>query len=177
MTAWIDGALADCELADFEREIAGDASHETERAEAQKLGAFLRAYGAVGAASPLTSGDFFNHQIMERISRESRGSANRELRPTHAQSGWRWPLAKLSLVGAFALCVAFTLFHFWIPVGPVTMPTASQYMAQVTEAQPGTAGIYVTSIHSKANDLTVLWLDGADYIPADSAISATTATH
>jgi hypothetical protein len=37
---------------------------------------------------------------------------------------------------------------------------------QILEADPKAPKVYATAIHSDQDNLTVLWLDGLDYLPA-----------
>lgn len=157
-TAWIDGELTGPELETFEVELRGSAGAAPDKASALQLGELLRAH----ATPPLLDNeDFFNHQIAERIRLEepasSRGAVPRRL-------------IRFAWAGAFCLLVAGLLFRFAIPFGPQQNRSEAEYMAQVIDAHPGDPAISATAFHSKADNVTVLWLDGLEDLPKDSAL-------
>lgn len=159
-TAWVDGELTGKELAEFEANLPENAAEE--KAGAEKLGALLRKYGA---DPELANGDFFNHQLLEKIA-DSERAASSDARPPRPVFGG-WSLAKFSWIGTACLLVALALYCTIIPFGPKKMPTASEYMAQVLNAKPGQKEITATAFHSKKENITVLWLDGMNYIPSE----------
>lgn len=163
-TAWIDGELTGKDLVEFEMNLPGNAA--AEKADAQKLGALLRQYAA---APELANGDFFNHQLLEKIANSERSTlpAYRSAVSVFKRS----PLARFAWIGAACLLVAFVLYSTIIPFGPKKMPTASDYMAQVLSAESGQKGITATAFHSKKANLTVLWLNGMNYIPSEPDIA------
>src|SRR5258707_12271557 len=67
-TAWLDGQLSGKELAEFESSLPDLAAAQSEKRDAQKLGAFLKEQLATQAVS---NEEFFSHQLHERIARES----------------------------------------------------------------------------------------------------------
>jgi hypothetical protein len=152
LTAWIDGELTGDELVAFEREFGGRPQLLAEKSAASALGELLRSQSA---ESRLTNADFFNHQIMERI---RTAEAVPDRRPF-------FTLARLAWSGALTLLVAGLLFHFLIPVGPQRNPSEAEYLAQVLDSHTGDPAISATAFHSAKDNVTVLWLDGLDYIP------------
>ncbi len=46
------------------------------------------------------------------------------------------------------------------------------YEAEVLEAISGDPGVSVVAVKSADNNMTVVWLDGLDYIPASNPITA-----
>ena len=91
-TAWLDDQLSARELSEFEASLPDKAAAEAERADARKLGALLKC--ELGA-SALTNEEFFNHQLREKIVRESRvGSGEREAKA----STW-WTIPRLLWTG------------------------------------------------------------------------------
>jgi hypothetical protein len=137
----------------------------------------------------LTNPEFFSHQLMERMGAEDRRSKGA---PRTRSSFFSLP--NLAWAGACSLFLAFGLYHALIPPRPgaagfasvtsrgsdkvlpisaahVAADSASEaeptvYDASIIEATPREPGIWATSIHSKSENMTVLWLDGLDYLPA-----------
>jgi anti-sigma factor RsiW len=156
-TAWVDDKLSADELAEFEKELAGHPEAAAEKAEALKLGEFLREHPTAPA---LTSPDFFNHQLLQRIAAETP-------RPAVNRRESFWSLPRLAWAGAFCLLISFGLFKALIPTGHVE---PSKYFAQVVEAWPSDPSISATTVYSPEDNVTVVWLDGLDYIPATYAL-------
>lgn len=186
-TAWIDGQLAGVELEQFERALPDRAEAEADRVSAQGLARVLRSHGA---APPLTNSDFFSHQFAARLAAEER----KAVRPARA-SGFGWAgfltLGNLAWGGVCCLLVTAGLYFAVIaparpgggslvatnlPISAVHVAAAapgspanaepSVYDASIIEAKPGQPGVSATSVSSKSGDMTVLWLDGLDYLPA-----------
>ncbi len=159
-TAWVDGQLTGPDLAAFEKELAAHPEAVTERADAQKIGDLLRAQ----SAPPLGNADFFNHQLMQRIAAETPRAAE----PVKARA-WFWSLPRLALAGAACLVVAGGLFKTLIPAA-VAPGEKSKYYAQIVEAWPADPSISATTVYNPDDNVTVVWLDGLDYIPASYAL-------
>ena len=47
------------------------------------------------------------------------------------------------------------------------MPEPSKYFAQVVEAWPSDPSISATTVYNPQDNVTVLWLEGLDYMPSD----------
>jgi anti-sigma factor RsiW len=155
-TAWIDGELTGSELAAFEKELAAHPEAATERDAALKLRGFLRGHPT---APRLANADFFNMQLQQRIAAES-PRAHEPARRT-----WSfWTLPRLALAGGLSLVIAGVLFQTLIP--PSVTTDTSPYFAQVVEAWPADPGISASTVYSPEDNVTVLWLDGLDPIPA-----------
>ncbi len=155
-TAWVDGQLTGPELAEFEKELATHPEATVEREEARKLGEFLRAQ----PEPKLGNADFFNHQLMQRIA----AGTPRAAEPVKGR-GWCWSLPRLALAGAACLVVAGALFKTLIPVS-VPPGETSKYYAQIVEAWPADPSISATTVYNSEDNVTVVWLDGLDYIPS-----------
>ena len=158
-TAWVDGKLTGPELAAFERELGQHPEAAGDRVEAQKLGSFLRGNST---APKLTNEDFFNLQIQQRIAadrpREKSGGSG---------AGWFWSLPRLVWAGAACLLVAGVMFKTLIPTGSsVSDADTSPYFAQVVESWTSEPGVSANTVYNAKDNVTVLWLDGLDYIPA-----------
>ena len=164
--AWLDQRLPEAERAAFEQGLPDLPAAERERADAQRLGELLRTH----AAPPvLTNADFFNHQILHRIQfTESAASA--------PQRTWRrWSVPRLITAGAIALLTAFVLFKTIVPPETRTLPvadtaTAEPYFAEVVDAWTADPSISVTTVYTPEDNVTVLWLDGLEYLPASYAL-------
>ncbi len=183
--AWIEDRLSGPEAAAFERELEARPAPAEERRDSAKLGALLRQH----AAPPrLTNGDFFNHQLMARIAADERVAAPR---PVARWDAWKWSMPHLGWAGVCALLLCFTLSRSVVaPSGPpsaipvvATMgaalspiagggagPSAAgplAYSAQVLDVHAADPSISATAVHFDQEDVTVLWLDGLDYLPDD----------
>lgn len=152
-TAWVDGKLSGEELAAFEKELAATPDAAADKAEAQRLGAFLRQHDTPPS---LSNGDFFNHQLLHRIAAESADE-----RP--ARRWWNWSLPQLVLAGAASLAIAAALFKTLIPAGS---EQRSDYFAEIVDARTNDPGISATPVYTPRENVTILWLDGLDYLPA-----------
>lgn len=161
-TAWVDGQLKGEELAAFERELAARPDAAADRAAAEKMRALLRGHPT---APKLSNPDFFNLQLLQRIEAETARP-----QPAHQpRAGWFWSLPRLALAGAACLVVAFALFRAMIPVGS-PHPLGQPYFAQVIESWPADESISATTLYTPEDNVTVLWIDGLDSVPAEYAI-------
>ena len=156
-TAWVDDKLSGAELAEFEKELAAHPEAVAEKEGALRLGEFLREHST---APSLTNPDFFNHQLLQRIAAETP-------RPAEKQRAPYWSLPRLAWAGAFCLLISLGLFKTLIPS---TRVEPSKYFAQVVETWPSDPSISATTVYSPEDNVTVVWLDGLDYIPATYAL-------
>lgn len=160
-TAWIDGKLSGPELEAFEKELDQRPVSEVElEQETQLLGDLLRAHSAAPA---MANPEFFNHQIMARIQADQPRAKNEG---THWLFGW--PFARLAWAGAAAAVLGWVVAKTILPVvpGSPAAPHESAYFAQVIEASSPDPNISATVVRSDEDNVTVLWLDGMDYLPA-----------
>jgi len=184
-TAWVDGQLAGPELSQFESELPDREAAERDRANLLRLSRTLQTFGAAPA---LTNAEFFSHQLLERIGAETKPAAE-----TPSRRSFFFSLPQLAWAGACCFFLAFGLYFALIPPRPGAAGFANVsgngtgeklpitavhrapgggsgsemvYDASIIEATPQEPGISATSIHSKSEDMTVLWLDGLDYLPA-----------
>lgn len=185
-TAWTDDQLEGADLAAFESELAERADAVGERDAARSLGIFLREHGAAPA---MTNEDFFNHSLMERIYEEL---PTKPIADTGApEPGTWWGLPKMLWYGAACLVAAIVILPLAVPntpektaqreVGPnaVDAPApapaiadSGSYMAEVLETTASDPKVSAVAIHTPENDMTVVWVDGLDYIPASNEITA-----
>ena len=185
-TAWIDGQLKGEELASFEQELFGREDAMSERANVVKLGALLREHGVAPA---LTNQDFFNNSLMERIYSELPTVAPKPGEPAR-QKTW-WGLPKIVWFGAACLVASMVVLPIIVPntrdqhvavrevktspgIKQPEMDTLKEdsYEAEVLEAISGDPTVSVVAVKSADNNMTVVWLDGLDYIPASNPITA-----
>jgi anti-sigma factor RsiW len=153
-TAWVDGKLSAEERLEFEATLGEDAGGDKESI--LMMGTFLRGHAA---PPPLANGDFFNHQLLERIAAETKA-----LSPARRTTSWFVP--RFIWAGASSLAGAALLFHFLIPVGPqANPPSSTEYTAQFYNARSVDPAVSATAFHSKKDNVTVLWLDGLNYLP------------
>ena len=162
-TAWLDGRLSDKELAEFEASLPDKAAAEAEKTEAKKLGALLKR--ELGAQALLNE-EFFNHQIRERIARESTGeSRNRGVEV----SPW-WTIRRLLWTGTASLAVFLVMAIFVMrDKNPVEQ---SQYLTQILNARvdPVVSPNATISMFETTEDrVTVLWTEGLQSLPSDYA--------
>jgi anti-sigma factor RsiW len=158
-TAWVDGKLTGPELAEFEKQLAEHPEAGAEKDAAHQLGRLLREHPT---APRLSNPDFFNHQLMQRMTAETP-------RPVEKKRSVFWSIPRLAMAGAFCLAVSLVLYRTTIPSGPVPLDK-SRYFAQVVENWPGNPNVSASTVYSPDDDVTVVWLDGLDYIPATYAL-------
>lgn len=155
-TAWVDGKLEGAELAEFEKQLAAHPEAAAEKEDALRLRAFLRAHPT---APRLSNPDFFNHQLIRQIEVDQARPA-----PAKSRSSF-WSLGHLAWAGAASLAVAFAIYKVAVPT-QTPQDTQSKYFAQVVEAWPSQPNISATTVYNPDDNVTVVWLDGLDYIPA-----------
>jgi hypothetical protein len=173
-TAWIDGQLIGEDLANFERELEtrGDrAAAEADRADAQRLGRLLRSQ----PAPVMPNADFFNAQLLQRIA-----AANAPVAvPAHERAAegvgdrrtfWSLP----NLAWAAAVCLLLSLAVFQGTRGPRGLagsaaqpsPALVSAESEIINTVTDDPNITATPIRATNDGMTVLWLDGLDYLPA-----------
>lgn len=163
-TAWIDGELSGDELAEFEASLPDKAAAESEKRDAQKLGAFLQEHLPCLA---MGNEEFFNHQLRERIAGDGRAAGSGETAGTG--SGW-WPIGRLVWVGATALAI-FSVCTFFVM--RERAPTdQSQYLSQILNARVDpvvSPNATISMFESKEDKVTVLWVEGLQSLPSEFA--------
>jgi hypothetical protein len=76
-------------------------------------------------------------------------------------------LPRLLVAGAACLLVAGAMFWALIPTGSsLSDEGGSPYFAQVVESWTSEPGVSASTVYNAKDNVTVLWLDGLDYIPA-----------
>jgi anti-sigma factor RsiW len=162
-TAWLDGQLTGRELIEFESSLPDRTAAEAEKRQAQKLGALLKK--ELGAQA-LSNEEFFSHQLRERIARETDDGS----RSHGARSTW-WTVPRLVWCGATALAL-FLIFAMGI-VRDQQPSEQSEYLTQILNSRVDPAANPNATIaifeSKKDNQVTVLWTEGLQSLPADYA--------
>jgi hypothetical protein len=162
-TAWLDGRLSDRELAEFEASLPDKAAAEAEKTEVKKLGALLKR--ELGAQALLNE-EFFNHQIREKIARESTGeSRKREVEV----SPW-WTIRRLLWTGTASLAVFLVMAIF--VMRDKNPAEQSQYLTQILNARVDpvvSPNATISMFETKEDRVTVLWTEGLQSLPSDYA--------
>lgn len=155
-TAWLDGQLPPAERAAFEQKLAEQGFDPgAEQRSATALRKLLREHSGT---PELRNGEFFNHQLRYRLKQDE---------PARAASApsRMWSLPRLAFAGALCLLVAAILFQLAIPRGSTI--DRSPYFAEVIDARPGAAGITADTVYTPEDNVTIIWLEGLDSLPAD----------
>lgn len=163
LTAWIDDALPPGERAHFEANLPAEA--EEERRQAQELGQLLRSHLK---APPLRNADFFTQSILSQIQPPASGNPAKHAtaaKPAASPTDWR---QYLRLLWATAACATITLLLFAALSTPLTQNAG--YYATFNDPKAGDNGISVAAFHHTKANITVLWLDGLDYVPESQKI-------
>ena len=161
-TAWLDGQLSGRELAEFEASLPDKAAAEAEKADARKLGVFLKR--ELGAPA-LTNEGFFSHQLRDRIRQSSVPSAERE---TKASTWWTIPRLLWTGTASLAVFLVFTIFV----IRDKNPAEESQYLTQILNARVDpvvSPNATVSMFEVKQDRVTVLWTEGLQSLPADYA--------
>ncbi len=162
-TAWLDGGLSDRELAEFEASLPDKPAAEAEKAEAKKLGALLKR--ELGAQALLNE-EFFNHQIRERIARESAV----ESRKRGVEVSTWWTIRRLLWTGTASLAVFLVMAIF--VMRDKNPAEQSQYLTQILNARVDpvvSPNATISMFETKEDRVTVLWTEGLQSLPADYA--------
>jgi anti-sigma factor RsiW len=147
-TAWVDGKLDVKELEAFEKELSEHPEARNDKDDMLRIGALLRRHSTVPR---LTNPDFFNHQLMQRIAAETPREPELVERPV-----FFWPLRRLVLAGAMSLGLAFGLYVALIP----KTPDGDSRFVKAWSEDPR-----ITATTVSDQNVTVVWLDGLDYVP------------
>lgn len=183
---WVDGALSGSELEAFEREFTARPEAEPTRDESRQLGLLLRRHVE---APGLTNPDFFCHQVKAQIEADDRRPAPVQKR----QAVFPWSLANLGWAAVCCLLVAFAMYQSQVgqagrtavaeatpavessaiatPEQPrLAENTARSYDATIIKVEAAEPAISATPVYSAKGDVTVLWLDGLEYLPANYSL-------
>ena len=162
-TAWLDGRLSDRELAEFEASLPDKAAAEAEKAEATKLSLLLKR--ELGAQALLNE-EFFNHQIRERIARESADQP----RKRGVAVSTSWTIRRLLWTGTASLAVFLVMAIF--VMRDKNPAEQSQYLTQILNARVDpvvSPNATISMFETKEDRVTVLWTEGLQSLPSDYA--------
>jgi hypothetical protein len=167
-TAWIDGRLTGEDLVAFERELDAQdrPGADADRLDAHQLRSLLQRV----PAPPMPNPDLFHEQLLQRMKAEEQTAPTPV--PAHERPAM-FTLTQLAWAAAICLLVAFSVYNFGHretgPVASLGQPSPTVAMlsvVQILDADPKSPNVFATPIHSDKENLTVLWLDGLDYLPA-----------
>ena len=162
-TAWLDDQLSGRELSEFEASLPDKAAAQAEKAGAKKLGELLK---RELSAQPVRNEEFFNHQLREKIVRESGEQSRTRRSPT---SSW-WTIPRLLWAGTGSLAVF--LVCMVLVMRQERPPEESQYLTQILNARVDpvvSPNATVSIFEVKQDHATVLWTEGLQSLPADYA--------
>ena len=155
-TRWMDGKMSVGELEEFSAELSKYPRAEAERVAVEKIGQLLR--GQV--VPPMRNEDFFNEQLAQRMWVEGGESEGREGGFLGVDWGarWRW-LIWGGVVGA-------------VVVGGLIWWAGGEKGngVEVVGLWPGDPSISASTIYDRQEKITIVWLEGLDYIPPTYAL-------
>jgi anti-sigma factor RsiW len=155
-TAWLDGQLPAQEVAEFEREMRErgfDPASEQEAFSGART--LLREHSFV---PNLPHPDYFQHRLLHQIELDQK-------EPRVPSTSW-WRFPRLIWAGAVSLLVAGVLFKAMIPYGAPPQESPP-YFATVVDVRTYEPTISVDTIYNPEDNVTVLWLNGLDYLAGD----------
>ena len=167
-TAWVDGRMSDAERLAFEQELPDVGEAENDKGSLAQLGGLLR---NDARETRLPSPDFFNHQLLQRIELEQHAKEPAKSR------GWSWSIPQLAWAGAACLLTAVVLYQTTVP-SPSATPANSlaqakddaSYFAEIVDVRTDDPNVYASTVYTPSDNVTVLWLEGLDYLPASYAL-------
>ena len=156
----MDGKMSVGELEEFSAELSKYPRAEAERVAVEKIGQLLR--GQV--VPPMRNEDFFNEQLAQRMRVEGGESEGREGGFLGVDWGarWRW----LIWGGVVGLVVVGGLI--WWAGGEVGGERGNG--VEVVGLWPGDPSISASTIYDRQEKITIVWLEGLDYIPPTYAL-------
>jgi anti-sigma factor RsiW len=162
-TAWLDDQLSGSELAEFEASLPDKIAAEAEKAEAKKLAALLK---REISAYDLANEEFFNHELRERIARETA----LPFRKRDVEVSTWWTVRRLFWTGSVSLAI-FLVFAIFA-VRDRNPTEQSQYLTQILNARVDpvvSPNATISMFEAKEDRVTVLWTEGLQSLPADYA--------
>lgn len=167
---WLDGELTPEEAARFEAMMAADPALREEAQSMKKMGEDIRAHVTMDREVP--HADFFNSQIMERITAEQQAEQRAKTgSKATASAGWLdWLRMPWVYAGAAAVLVAgFFLLQ--------NRPLSTDGHTQILSLYAPSATVKATASYNADADATVLMLDGLEAIPADRNVAGFNVHH
>lgn len=178
--AWQDGTLENSERESFENELAVRLDSGTDPAKDllgwQRVRDMLRADAdaSLNPSATLSNPDFFSHQIRAQIDREPSASAGRSVSSQQrAPVSFWFGLPKFAWAGVVLLAAGFVLSGLLIPRGQkaATAQMENAEPALIVETRTFGDGIVATEFKMESAPITVLWLDGLEYLPPDRQLN------
>ena len=165
-TRWLDGQLGPAETDAFENEMRERGlDPSAERTSGEGLHRLLSEHSI---APEIKHADFFNRQLMYRIEQDQRAAAKS---PEEPAGIWRlFALPKLAWAGLACLLIAGVMYKAMIPTGQVASYEKSPYFATVVDSRTFDPSVSANTVYNPRDNITVLWIDGLDYLPADYAL-------
>jgi anti-sigma factor RsiW len=157
-TAWLDGRLTGPELTAFEQSLPAADAAEADKLELQRMQRLLQTHRPEVA---FTNGDFFNHQLQQRITADQPAHTST---PRRESARSMWPLSRLAWAGAFCLLTAAVLYKTLIPSHHAA--DEGPYVAEIFTTQPADPSIQARVVYAPEDRVTVIWLEGLEYLPA-----------
>ena len=157
LTAWIDDALSADDQAAFEANLPPNA--EEERRQAKELGQLLRTH--LKPAPPLKNAEFFTHSVLQQIAPPVLAAS-----ASPKQGSFWHPFLHFLTAAAACLAIVFFLGH------TLNSSSDSDYFAAFHNLQAGDEAISAVAFHDQEAQITVLWLEGLDYLPDSQKIGA-----
>lgn len=173
ITAWLDGELSAKEQAEFEAALDTGitegftrAGADAERQSARKLGDLLRRQTAPAGSFP--PGEAFNREVLRRIKAETEAELPEAAVPA-VPSAPAWPWQRLVWSGTGGLAAAALLFLAFVQPALHHNGPPPEYYAQIFNTTTSDPAISAIAVHSNQENVTVLWIDGLDYVPKQKA--------
>ena len=167
ITRWIDGELADDDVADL---LSTHPELAEEKSRAHQLGDLLHRELAPEREAEVPYGDFFSHRVRQRILEDDEGeSATATEGATLKDEATYLPLftkmryaAGLAFVLLLASIIGYAMF---------TSSTGSAYGSEVVSTYPPDPAVTATTRYDSEAEATVIELEGLAEIPVNQSIA------
>ena len=157
---WLDGELNPAERTAFEAEMQRNPALREEADMMKRIGESMRA--SVPMEMSVPHADFFNSQIMDRITQMQQSEDRAKAKPGNAFAWLDWLRAPWALAGAVAL-IAVGVF--------LSQSIGGNSRTQVMSFYAPNPNVKAQSSYNTGAEATVLMLDGLDAFPADKSIA------
>ncbi len=157
----VDGDLDDPAAIEAVREELVHRGEQVDSIEIDK--AFLDEFSRGVRHTELKNGDFFSHQILERIRDEE--AAPQAARQTAGGGLMLWP--RLAISGALMLLVAAVMT---IALQPYNRQAEVGLTTRVLSVHTFEDGIEATPLSTSDDHYAVVWVSGLDFLPEDHSI-------
>ena len=152
---WLEQSLDRSGQEEVIRELGGRSSAERERQLHAETRTLLR---ELCQPTEPPSPDFINAQVLERIAAERKAAVQRE----KSRRGF-------AIAGGLLTAAAVLLSAVILP--QVNQPAdSSEMVSRLIEAQTTEPGVYASTFRTPDGEGLVIWVEGAQYIPAERKI-------